>query len=532
MAPVSRTYALQNAYIIQSPGRKIDLGIIVIKDGLIHAVGKNIPVPPDAVIIKADSLYVYAGFIDGLSRAGVNKPEKEANLEKPKDPSNPPAERAGITPDRDVRNFLDPHERSLVELRTQGFTAAHVVPYGVFLPGKGAIICLGGATAKEMVLVAQASLYAELSWTRGVYPSTVIGVMAKWRELYKQAIMAKSYSVMYASTQNGIERPVIDPALESFYPVIEKKIPVVFKAEKMGDLHRVLSLQKELGFSLVTAEVKEGWGVTEKIKTAQANLFLSLDLPDEYKKANVKETFEVVEENQVLTDDEKGRLEKRREEFISKYAQQAQLMHEAGLKFGFSTMEVAPKDIHANLRRMVAAGLSEDAALAALTTTPAEFFGLAERLGTIDKGKIANLVVTSQPYFSEKMKVRFVFVDGYLYECGGKGKGYSKPASEIAGTWSFIMDAPEGKVNLKIVFKKNKDTYTGYISGGRLPSPIDFRSVTLDGNVLKFAYTATVQSHTVDASVKGTLEGSSFKGHMTVGHYGVFPIEGTKDPEN
>src|SRR5687767_13031782 len=68
LSPVSRTYAITNVNIVQSPGRKIEKGIVIIKNGLIHSVGKNISVPSEALIIKGDSLHVYAGFIDGLSR--------------------------------------------------------------------------------------------------------------------------------------------------------------------------------------------------------------------------------------------------------------------------------------------------------------------------------------------------------------------------------------------------------------------------------------------------------------------------------
>src|SRR5688572_29059358 len=72
LAPVSRTYAITNVNIIQAPGKKIDRGTIVLKDGLILSVGKTAAaIPPEAVVIKADSMYVYAGFIDGLSRTGV-----------------------------------------------------------------------------------------------------------------------------------------------------------------------------------------------------------------------------------------------------------------------------------------------------------------------------------------------------------------------------------------------------------------------------------------------------------------------------
>src|SRR6266702_1444821 len=86
VAAVGRTYAVTNATIVQGPGRKIEKGTVVMKDGLITAVGAGVSIPPEAIVIKADSMFVYAGFIDGLSRTGVTKPKEDKEKEKVKDP--------------------------------------------------------------------------------------------------------------------------------------------------------------------------------------------------------------------------------------------------------------------------------------------------------------------------------------------------------------------------------------------------------------------------------------------------------------
>jgi hypothetical protein len=117
LAPVSRTYAITNATVVQGPGRKMEQATVVVKDGLITAVGKNISIPPEAIVIKGDSLHIYAGFIDGLSRTGVIKPKEETNRERPKDPGNPTPEVAGINPQNDVRTALNPGDKSVEEMR-------------------------------------------------------------------------------------------------------------------------------------------------------------------------------------------------------------------------------------------------------------------------------------------------------------------------------------------------------------------------------------------------------------------------------
>ncbi len=424
LAPVSRTYAITGLTIVQAPGRKIENGTLVIRDGLIAAVGKNIATPPDAIVIKADSMYAYAGFIDGLSRTGVVKPKEESSKEKVKDPGNPPPERAGITPQNDVRNFLSPADKSIEEMRALGFTTAHVVPFGGMLPGSGAIISLGGDSPDKMVTVQKSAFYSELANADRIYPNTVMGVMAKWRELYTQAVAAKSYEQVYASNRNGIERPSPDRILEAFYPVIDKRTAVLFRAEKILEIQRILSLQSDLGFPLILGDVKEGWDMIPRIKSSGSKVFLSLDLPEEKKeekKDEKKETKPAQEESVTAMDSvERAALEKRKADFTALYASQAAMFQKGGVVFGFSTLTVKAKDIVPNLRRIVKAGLTEDQALAALTTSPAQLLGLSDRLGSIDTGKLADIVITEKTCFDDKAKVRYVFVEGTLYKIEAK----------------------------------------------------------------------------------------------------------------
>jgi imidazolonepropionase-like amidohydrolase len=528
LAPVTRTYAITNVNIIQAPGRKIDMGTVIIKDGLIRAVGKGIAIPSEAIIIKADSMYVYAGFIDGLTRAGVNRP-KEENQPRPKDPGNPTPERAGINPTNDVRYALNPGDKSLEELRNLGFTTAHVVPYGNLLPGQGALVLTSGKTADDMVLINRSSMYSELTGAQGVYPATLLGVMATWRDLYRKAVNAKSYDALYASNRAGLERPVADRNLEAFYPIIDQKQPVIFRAERMLDVSRVLTLKKDLGFQAVVADVKDGWPIINTIKSSGAKTFLSLDLPEEVKKDDKKK-----EAVNARADQEKEALEKRKIEAIQAYAAQASAFQKAGVTFGFSTMSAKAKDIPANLRRMIAAGLTEDAALAALTTNPAQLLGVSDRMGTVDNGKMANLVITDKSYFNEKAKVRYVFVDGRMYKMEVKEakKGDPNAKVELEGSWSTTTESPQGRSEGKLTFKKEGSGYSGKISGGRMPSPVDLSEVTLDGNALTFKYTMTFGANSITIVGEVTVEGDSFKGTVSFGQGRTAPIEGTKDPKN
>lgn len=507
LLPVTGTYAITPVTIIQSPGRTVDKGTVVIKDGLIKAVGKNIPVPPEAMVLKGDSLYVYAGFIDGLSHAGVNKPNNE-NRDRVKDPGNPPPDRAGITPQTDVRNFLNPADKAVEELRAIGFTTAHVVPHGGMLPGAGALVWLGGRTADDMVLQPQTSFFSTLATADRIYPVTVIGVMAKWRELYRQAVQAKGYATTYASARNGMKPAATDRVLEAFYPVIDKKMPVLFQAEKALDVHRVLDLQRGLGFPLVVAEVKEGWDVAPKLKAANAKVFLSLQLPEEKKEEKKDEPLKS------MSAQEKEALDKRKAEFTAKYTGQAVAFQKAGVPFGFSAMQVKAGDIRGNLRKIIKAGLTEDQALAALTTTPAQLLGVSDMLGSVDAGKVANLVVTRKPYFDEKSVVHYVFVNGILYKMDLAAA--KKEAAKVAleGEWTVTSETPQGKTEALLTIKKEGAQLGGTVSGDFLPQPVTLTTLTLEGNVLKFSFTMNQDGRDIKVEVEAKVEGTTFKGEV------------------
>ena len=125
LRPAARAVALMNARVVVAPGRVLDRATVVVRDGRIEAVGRGAAVPFDADVVDADSLTVYAGFIDAFGYAGVPKPPDREDPYRG-DPGDPPRERAGIVPDRDVRDMLDATDARIKQLREVGFTAAHM----------------------------------------------------------------------------------------------------------------------------------------------------------------------------------------------------------------------------------------------------------------------------------------------------------------------------------------------------------------------------------------------------------------------
>ena len=559
---VTRTYALENARVVQAPGRVLERATVVVRDGLITVVGPDAAIPFDAERIAADSLTIYAGFIDGLSHAGLKKPKEEQNQERPKNPGEPPNDEAGIQPERDVRALLDPKEKSLEALRKAGFTAAHVVPYGRMLPGAGAVILLAGDDANSLVFKGDVSLFAQFTPARRMYPATDMSVMATMRQLYREAKRRQLMEKLYAEDPTGLERPEYDPVHYALFPVLEGERPIFFHTEDVLDLHRALDVQQSLGFPLVLTGLSQSFEAVEALQQANVPLLLTLDLPKEPKKdkddeksdtpADSTAAEEAAEEAAEPTDApedlpeamttaynpdfrttsyedieaEKKNLEVRQEMERKKYYATAATLHDAGLSFGFTTLDTKPGDVMKNLRTMVENGLSEDVALAALTTNPADILGVSASMGSVDPGKMANLVVTTGPLFEEKSKIRYVFIDGQKFEMDLKEKATpSDPDAVVnpAGTWSYTVESPDGDVEGTLTISGSPGSLSGTIESPLSPDPIALDDVEIDGNLLTFSFVAgpmgtlTAELTIDDDSLEGTVSGADFGGLAMTG---------------
>ena len=522
---VTRTYALTNAHITTAPGTMIKNGTVIIKDGLIHSVGKSVTIPPDAQVIPSDTMYVYAGFIDGLSHIGIPKP-KEQERERDKDPGNPTNERAGITPEKSATTLLKPTDKSISDYRAIGYTAAHTVPHGRMLPGKGSMILLDGEDATEMVYKADISTFGQLLGARGVLPNTIIAVIMKYRELYRQSQQASNHMSRYKTSSVGMQRPTYDDATLGLIPVTKKQSTLFMSAHDHLDIHRAMGLQKDLGFKMALANVKSGYRMADQIRSKNIPVLLSLDLFKEEKEQ--KDDKKDKKKEMSKWDKESETLKKRKEEERTKVEGQAGTFAKKGIRFGFSTDGTSAKTVMDNIRRMIKAGLSEDAALAALTTHPAQILGVSQTMGSIQSGKIANLVVSKTPIFDEKSKVRYVFVDGNLHEYEEKKKEDKKKTGKVsdknkpyAGTWEFTVDAEGETIKGEIEITEDEDgNLVGTLSGAQLDSTVEIDEIKVEGNELSF----TAVADGMDISWKGTVDGESMDGEVNVGPMGVFDI--------
>lgn len=548
LTPVTQTYVLQNVQIVVRPGQIISGGTVIIQDGLILAAGKEVAIPAHARKIKADSMFVYAGFIEGLSQSGIPRPEAASSAagartpgqgqQRPRvsDPWNPTYEEAGITPYVRVRDVFKADDKSIEEMRKLGFTAAQVFPIGKMLPGQASLISLGtGKNADELLLKENTGLIASFSPASGAFPSTIIGVISRLRELYKNAARLQEYQKNYNANPLSVNRPVADKCLEAFFPVLDGKVPLIFQAPDMKSVYRVQSLKNELKFGLHFADLKEGSYVADLLKAEGKPIIISLDLP---KAAEEKKPATDSSKTIVVKDAEMEALKARTAEEMKRLEGQASKLAALGLPFSFSTVGVKATDIKETIRRMIKAGLTEDQALAALTTTPAAQLGVSNRFGTVEKGRAANLVVSDKSYFDEKSSVRYVFIDGKMFEYEGKpapkaggntnaaGKGAEAP--KVAGKWSYTIKAPGMNSEGVLTFKGSGNDLTGEWTSSQVPGSNPISNVSVDGNKLSFSSNISMGSRQVTLDFNLVIDGNSLSGTVGVGTFGTFDVSGAK----
>jgi hypothetical protein len=300
------------------------------------------------------------------------------------------------------------------------------------------------------------------------------------------------------------------------------------------DAYRVLTLREELDFPLVMAGLKQGFYMTDDLKDSGVPLLLSLDIPEskEKKKKGKKdaEEGEKADEEEEMNQEQKA-LGKRRDESIAKHQSQAATLAEAGIAFGFSTLDLKSGDFKKNLLTVIEKGLSEEKALASLTTVPAKMLGLSEMLGTLEKGKIANLVITDKPYFSEESNVRYVFVDGTPFEYEAKKakkKGDANATVAVAGEWSYTIHIPGQAMSGTFKIAEEGGNLSGTITSPDDGSEGELQEVVLSGNSLSFSFPYDAGGQAMKVSFDVVVDGNDMEGTVAAGSFGTFDVEGSR----
>ena len=322
-------------------------------------------------------------------------------------------------------------------------------------------------------------------------------------------------------------------------PVITKKMPVFFTAKKVKDIYRVLTLEEELGFDLVLTDVRQANKILDDIKARKVPVIVSLELPKEVKdKSDNKDKGKKEDKAKkkkkkadAKTDETKAAFDKRKKKAYDTYEAQASDLVDAGMPIAFSTLSVKAKDVKPAISRMIAKGLSEDSALAALTTQAAAIVGIADVAGTVEKGKLANILVTDKPYFDEKASIKYSVNDGKLYTYKEKEKKKKSGATDgdIEGTWSYTLEIPGDETTGTMVIEKDGDDYAVKLDTSDEPGDYEEAfDVEVDGGAMTFGLSVDNDGYTLNIVGDITIDGDEFEGTLNIADVGAFPISGSR----
>lgn len=395
------------------------------------------------------------------------------------------------------------------------------------------------------------SMYSQWTGAGGGYPQTVIGVMAKWRELYHNATLAVAHEASYTNA-TLVSRPIYNQAHQALMPVVKKEMSLWFRAPKMKDISRALAMQSDLGMKMVITDTEEAWYMEDKFKSGAVPLVLSLDLPEDKSDKKAKEAeganasamlsnrdstnSKDIAVDTVKVDPEKEAFEKKRAESLKAHQDQAGVLAKDGIAFSFGTMSVKSGDFSKNISTMMEHGLSAEKALSALTTQPARLLGIEKYCGTVEAGKMANIIVSTKPMFEKDASIKYMIVEGNLYEYEikekkekRKGKSDEAPAGILAGKWSYAIEAPDQKREGTFEFSNDGSDWKGTMTSEDNASGNDqLADIVIDGTSVSFTLDFDMGGQMIQLEFDLTLKGETFDGTVSVGDFGTFPITGNR----
>ncbi len=425
-----QVHALVNARIVQAPGKVIEKGTVVLRDGVIEAVGANVTPPPDARIWDCEGLTIYPGLIETYSHVGLPKEKKKrpgaaSETSKATEKRGPQFWNPNVHPERNAAELFKPDAKELKKLRSLGFTAALVVPEKGVFRGTSALVSLGDGTPNEQILreqVAQQLAFQYGGFRERTYPGSLMGAIALIRQTFLDAQWYRQAWAAYRLKPEGQERPEVNESLQALQAAAQGKQPVMIEVSDELNFLRALKIAKEFGLQLWVRGSGYEYRQLERIKASGVPVILPVDFPQ---KLNVDTPEEAL--NVSLMD----------LEHWDAAPENPRLLSEAGVRFTLTTAKLKkPADFRDRVRQAIQRGLSADAALAALTTTPASLLGVGEQLGTIEAGKLADLVVTDGDLFAEKTKIFDVWIDGKRYEVE------RRPEVDPRGKWQLTLTIP------------------------------------------------------------------------------------------
>lgn len=389
-------FAIRGARIVTVSGADIESGTIVIRNGRIESVGANASVPGGAQTIEGRGLTVYPGMIDLGTAMGLVEVQAGA-------PGTVDLTEVGdMNPNAVAFIAVNPHSAHIPVTRVNGVTAALTMPQGGIISGQASLINLYGMTPQEMAVVPNAGLViqfprlagggGEFSFQRPAGPPNIAEAartrdtqIDRIRRFLRDALAYGQAQDAYAQDKS-LPRPNRDIVLASLVPYARGERPVIMRADRESEIRGALRFADEMKLRPIILGGNEAFKTTQLLKEKNVPVILTgvLDLP-----FREDDAYDVLFEN-------------------------ASKLQQAGVRFCISTgdtgADVRNLPYHAGMA--AAFGLPRAEALRAVTLYPAQIIGVADRLGSIEQGKIANLVVADGDLLDARTNIRDLFIDG------------------------------------------------------------------------------------------------------------------------
>jgi len=440
--------ALVDAHVVTHPGAEPRPMTVLIENRQIRAVGESIAIPPGAETISLSGKTIYAGFID--SYRGVETPYEHD--------SNNGFWNANVTPRRTTESVLNEID-GMKAARGQGITAVVAAPTHRIMQGRSVVIIArdpGDGDSGDRVSGDSDRLLAGPSWqhlqltvprqrTDGeTYPRSPMGAVALLRQTFYDSIWYRdAWAAHRAKPQ--LTRPATDLDLASLGESLGQGTFVIDAPNERMAI-RAVEMADEFSLNVIIKGSGREYRALDEIAIQKRALILPLDFP---KPPNV-DTQSAADEAELRT--------LQHWHFAPR---NAAMLHDAGVEFAFTAEGLEkPEQFLEHVRRCVEVGLPADAALAALTTTPARLLGLSDQIGTIDAGKLASLVILDNEWSQTKAKVTETWVAGKRYEIVPTDESED---DGLIGTWTAKTKIEKTAVELLLEIKASKGKYTAEI---------------------------------------------------------------------
>ncbi|MBT5310458.1 MAG: amidohydrolase family protein, partial [Verrucomicrobia bacterium] len=402
-------------------GVTITNATVIIRDGRIQAVTEKGQAPDTAREWDMTGLTLYAGFIDpyfteakpisttmtqsitGTGATAAGKPGFLGTTGNELDPgtTGPGSGLSTMKPEHDVTDSFSPKADAYETLRAQGFTAAALTPANGIIRGQSALISLGQGSPNQLVIKPQ--LFQHIVFDTKAskpeeFPKSLMGVISAIRQTLSDAQHYNEIWNYHRANADTTKRPAHNKSLETLQAVFKKRQPVIIEPGSVLMVNKAMRLADEFGIHPVIVATGHEWRRPDLVKASTTRFIVPINLPKAPKMPSDSD-WELVSLDQLRAWDWAP--------------ENPLLLQKNGLEIALTTHGLKDKKkFRENLLKVIERGLPKRAALAALTTTPAKLAAVADQLGTIEVGKLANLVVVEGDYFDPKAKLRGVWIEG------------------------------------------------------------------------------------------------------------------------